>query len=81
MLLDTGIPWSAFCIDDQHKHSTPLAGYVGAHMIYRSMFSEMPPSIGTSVYGYSQAYIESYLGDYVTMGGVPNFPANEVYLF
>lgn len=42
-LIDGGINKWEFCIDDQHKHSTPLAGYVGAHMIYRSLFHQAPP--------------------------------------
>ena len=33
------------CINDMHKHSTPLAGYVGAHMIYRALFDEVPPTV------------------------------------
>ncbi|MBQ3527435.1 MAG: hypothetical protein IJA52_02650 [Clostridia bacterium] len=81
MLIGTGVDWDAFCIDDQHKHSKPLAGYVGAHMIYRSIFGEIPPSVGSSVSGCSQTYIDSMLGDYVRLGGIPNFPDNEIYMF
>lgn len=41
-LIASGVPYSQFCIDDFHQHSKPLAGYVGAHMIYRSLFGEIP---------------------------------------
>ena len=37
-----GVSRSLFCIDDAHQHSTPLAGYVGAHMIYRAIYGEVP---------------------------------------
>ncbi len=69
-LIKTGVAWSDFCINDRHKHSTPLAGYVGAHMIYRALFEEIPE--------YRQRYgslsyeeIELKLGSYTTTGAVP----------
>ena len=31
-----------FCIDDYHKHSNTLAGFVGAHLIYRAIYGKTP---------------------------------------
>ena len=53
-----------FCINDEHKHSTPLAGYVGAHMIYRAIFGELPPKYQSTVFNSTSYY--ATLGDYVT---------------
>ncbi len=41
-LLDFGVDKWDMCIDDYHKHSKPLAGYVGAHMICRAVYGEAP---------------------------------------
>ena len=42
-LMDEGLAdFFDFCIDDAHFHSTPLAGYVGASMIYRAVCGELP---------------------------------------
>ena len=55
-----------FCVDDYYQHSTEIAGYVGAHMIYRSIFGEIPSArIGTSI---SQQSIATVLGDYAKTG-------------
>ncbi|MBQ3639703.1 MAG: hypothetical protein II955_04210 [Clostridia bacterium] len=59
-----GISTSKFCIDDMHKHSTPLAGYVGAHMIYRAIFGELPQKYQSSYFDATSYY--ATLGDYVT---------------
>lgn len=66
-LIDDGINKWAFCIDDQHEHSTPLAGYVGAHMIYRAIYGELP----TLDYGcsyVSTTQIKQLLGNYLKTG-------------
>ena len=34
------------CVNDTHKHSTHLAGYVGAHMIYRAVMGASPDPHG-----------------------------------
>lgn len=51
-----------FCINDQHLHSTPLAGYVGAMMIWRAIYGVMPtvyvPSVPQSKYN---DILDSYL--------------------
>lgn len=46
-LIDSGISKWDMCINDAHLHSTPLAGYVGAHMIYRAIFGECPTAYPT----------------------------------
>ncbi|MBQ9112255.1 MAG: hypothetical protein IJY08_01615 [Clostridia bacterium] len=57
-----------FCVDDQHRHSKPLAGYVGAHMIYRAIYGTVPSaSLYSSI---SQDYVNSMLGDYVKTGNI-----------
>lgn len=62
LINEDGVNRWDLCTDDQHDHSKPLAGYVGAHMIYRAMYSELPqkPMQGPI----SQSYIDSILGDY-----------------
>ena len=63
-LIQNGVYYGQMCIDDSHQHTTPLGGYVGAHMIYRSLFGSVPPVIsGISDCDYS--YITLALGDYV----------------
>ncbi len=56
-----------FCIDDAHKHSTPLAGYVGAHMIYRSVTGEYPPE-HLSYNDITSTALEGHLKAYMTDG-------------
>ena len=53
-----------FCIDDAHSHSTPLAGYVGAMMIWRAIYGEMPNVTLTTDY-IDQAWADSVLGSYL----------------
>ena len=43
--IDGGASVWDFCIDDSHKHSTQVAGYVGAHMIYRALFGQAPSDL------------------------------------
>lgn len=58
-----------FCIDDTYDHSKPLAGYVGAHMIYRAIYSSVP-TVGQS-FSIDQSYVNSLLGDYCATGTIP----------
>ncbi len=64
-LIVSGVQSNELYVNDSHKHSTPLAGYVGAHMIYRAIFGEMPT-------GKSFTEISTYqinlLGNYVNTG-------------
>ncbi len=64
-LIATGIDKWAFCVDDQHLHTTALGGYVGAHMIYRALYSEVPTA---PLYETVHEGLYSILGDYVTTG-------------
>lgn len=53
-----------FCYNDGHKHSTPLAGYVGAMMIWRAIWGEMPNATLTSG-AVDQEWADSILGEYL----------------
>jgi len=66
-LISSGIDQSHFCVADSHKHSTPLAGYVGAHMIYRAIFGKVPTV--TSYSEVPQSAI-ALLGEYASTGTV-----------
>ena len=59
-----------FCINDSHLHSTALAGYVGAHMIYRAIYSEVPEGKMKDSINYKD--IQSVLGDYVNTANTDN---------
>ncbi len=56
-----------FCINDTHKHSTALAGYVGAHMIFRAVTGRYPNE-NIEYTALSTSYIKSRLGKYMTTG-------------
>lgn len=77
-LINEGRDMWDFCIDDEHMHSTPLAGYVGAHMIYRAIWGEMPS--GESTYAVSQAEIDRVLGDYAKTGCVIEIDEGNIIL-
>lgn len=79
-LITSGVDYSDMCINDVHKHSTPLAGYVGAHMIYRAIFDESPSAV--SVEGVISAYeIEEILGNNYIQTGVVCAEAERVLVF
>ncbi len=63
-LIESGIDEWYFCKNDGVRHSTPLAGYVGAHMIYRSIYGEDPKGYIKFLTIIDQSYINSILGDY-----------------
>ena len=71
-LIEGGVDLWDMCIDDQHKHSTPLAGYVGAHMIYRSIYDELPTAPMQSTL--KQSDIDRILGDYAYVGDSQSIP-------
>lgn len=60
-----GDKWN-FCINDQHLHSTPIAGYIGAQMIYRAIFGELPDCTLSATI--SQSNVDRVLGGYVKSG-------------
>ncbi len=78
-LIDSGISEDTFCIDDGFKHSKPIAGYVGAHMIFRTLFGRIPSEdIDFPEIGLSKDYIRSVLGSYVDTGVVPGAAPKDV---
>lgn len=60
-LIDTGLQKSDFCINDEHSHSNRLAGYVGAKMIYQSLFGAAPPALSANCEPISQAEVDAKL--------------------
>ncbi len=61
-LISNGVNRWDLCEDDTYKHSKPLAGYVGAHMIYRAIYDDLPSEpMQNSI---SQGFIDGILGDY-----------------
>ena len=67
-LIESGIDRWSFCINDEHKHSTELAGLVGAHMIYRAIYGEIPSVDG--IYAVNDYNARELLGTYLTDGKV-----------
>ncbi len=76
-LIANGVAESFMCVNDSHNHSTPLAGYVGAHMIYRAVFGENPTV--TSVPEVTSAQIR-LLGNYSTTGEISFLDNKSVYV-
>ncbi len=75
--IDSGVDYLDFCVPDSHKHSTPLAGYVGAHMIYRAILNRMPTA--TDFRSVSPWEID-LLGDYPTTGQAPLFDQENAFI-
>lgn len=73
-LIESGIARSHFCMNDSVSHSKPLAGYVGAHMIYRTIYGKVPSSSSNNMYQYGDLYL---LGDYVNTATVKIINENE----
>ncbi len=73
-----GNKWD-FCIDDQHLHSTPLAGYIGAHMIYRAIHGEIPTRPINQIV--SQSEVKRILGHYPKTGIIYDVGASNLYFF
>ncbi len=69
-LISNGVDRWDLCVDDYYDHSLPLAGYVGAHMIYRTLFGEMPPILNEYDNGLYHSTVTQKLGDYVQTGCV-----------
>ena len=64
-----------FCYDDEHLHSTPLAGYVGAMMIWRAIYGEMP---SVELDCIDQEKYDPILGDYLTSPGIERIELSKV---
>ncbi len=75
--IDNGGDYFDFCMSTWDKHSTPLAGYVGAHMIYRAILNRMPTA--TDFDSVAPWEID-LLGDYPTTGQVPLFDQGNSYI-
>ncbi len=61
-IIDRGVAYRDFCIDDAHQHSTPLAGYVGAGLIYRAVLRKNPPELSQAPL--TMWEVEQTLGSY-----------------
>ena len=68
MLIESGVDKWELCYNDQHLHSTEYAGLIGAHMIYRAIYGEIPVLDGMSVINMTKA--KALFGDYLTTGCV-----------
>ena len=68
MLIDSGVDKWKLCYDDEHLHSTEYAGLIGAHMIYRAMYGEIPSIDSMSSIDVGEA--KALFGDYLTSGCV-----------
>ncbi|MBO4979600.1 MAG: hypothetical protein J6D16_04255 [Clostridia bacterium] len=75
-LIENGVDRWAMCINDSHKHSTTLAGYVGAHMIYRAIYGELPTAPMQSTI--SQGYVDRILGTYAYVGDIKGVPESDI---
>lgn len=75
-LIENGVDRWDMCINDSHKHSTPLAGYVGAHMIYRAIYGELPTKPMKSAL--SQSYVDLILGNYAYVGDLQTIGETEI---
>lgn len=60
-LIEAGVNRRDLCEKDTHSHSKALAGYVGAKMIYKSLFGEEPPALSKNCYVISQATVDQKL--------------------
>ncbi len=79
LLIVNGVNVWDLCIDDYYLHSTPLAGYVGAHAIYRAMYGTVPTQpLSSSI---SQSYVNEKLGEYVHTGLISYFPLEALHFF
>lgn len=65
-LIETGVDKWDLCVDDAHGHSTVYAGLVGAHMIYRSIYGEIP--IIDGMYSLNVSAAKEILGSYLETG-------------
>ncbi len=79
--IDNNHDFWKFCSKDGDLHSTPLAGYIGAHMIYKAVFHEVPPAFKESSY-LAIKDIEQFIGkDYMETGlraGELSYPVYEL---
>ena len=60
-LITAGLTKEDFCVNDQHSHSNALAGYVGASLIYESLFHEKAPTLPANASVITQSAIDAKL--------------------
>ena len=78
-LISKGVSRWDLCWDDTYDHSKPLGGYVGAHMIYRAIYGELPAKgIENTL---SQAYIDGILGEYASVGDIKRIDESKIFYF
>ncbi len=77
-LINGGIDRAEFCVDDSAEHSTPLAGYVGAHMIYRAIFGCVPTQKSFAEVSAQQINL---LGSYANTGLVDSSVKDEYVVY
>ena len=81
-LIYSGVNKWDVCMNDGPEHSTALAGYVGASMIYRALFGELPQKpVTQQVSGITQAYVKTKLGEYLKTGKICGALKSTVYYF
>ena len=68
MLIADGVDKWDLCYDDEHKHSTAYAGLIGAHMMYRAIYGEIPTLEGMTSIDVGAA--ETLFGNYLKTGCV-----------
>lgn len=68
-----------FCYNDGPKHSNEIAGYVGAHMIYRAIYGKNPTA-PVSQY-VKQADVNRILGDYIKNPYILKKPTSTIRYF
>ena len=76
-LIKSGISRDILCQNDYYGHSKPIAGYVGAHMIFRTLFGKMPTDNTSSV---GKDEVRSVLGSYADTGVVPGTTPTKVFV-
>ncbi len=79
-LISSGVSREHMCFADTHSHSTEIAGYVGAHMIYRALFGKLPPAIGGG-YSWLELDVKSILGDYPKTASVKLIDEKDILYF
>lgn len=78
-LVISGVDYWDLCMHDGPEHSTPLAGYVGAYMIYCAVFGKTPQNIPKTSISYD--YIQEKLGDYPEQGRIWLVDEHSIYYF
>lgn len=69
LIIESGVDKWELCINDQHLHSTTYAGLIGAHMIYRAIYGEIPSIDGMSTINVERA--KDVFKGYLDVGSVP----------